>query len=359
MDQVKLTVECFGRDSLNLESTRDEMFKFYKSKLDQYRQALVEWLENDMPGYKPVYHGFLAGSLLNKKGYLPIKMGPFLLECHNLDKQNPNENMLDFFAKKYLGILPEWNKNDRLIRDNSWTRDTNKYMIKLRASKNLEYYDDNLVRNFVTIYESTGKIAVDILFQALGFISHIRCGYPSPMTFELLDYMGNNFYRKINDFVYPYLTDSAEYNIYDYIYALSNRVVLVGIPVDYSMADSISYCPLDFFTHDLTHNQIMYEHILSNIDDYKNIYNEIMEEADPDRRDLKAFSVWYLIHEIGKVTTDIDEILESPNVIIDLLRDMIPKSYKKYVEEDAIYIILNLMINLIMELPTVVRIVSK
>lgn len=99
------------------------------------------------------------------------------------------------------------------------------------------------------------------------------------------------------DLYYPLVNYTGAFSIAEYVYAISEGVLLYGIPDSYSVADGSNMCPYDFYKHDNNHTLDISVYVIPGMDRIQNVYREISSISDKKDRNFIMYIYWFSIHE--------------------------------------------------------------
>jgi hypothetical protein len=148
------------------------------------------------------------------------------------------------------------------------------------------------------------------IYSIFAFISSIACGEPNLSSVEL--------FKNVRDkYLFPLPTRMGWFSYNSYLYALSNDLYIVGVPINFSLFDGKSDCSGQFLTHDLAHINIMKDDLSS-----LPVYYGFAMKGDFDIDDKKAmiFTLFIVLHEFDKLPHSFKGITNS-NQSIALQQD--------------------------------------
>lgn len=350
-------------DSGLSKDLKDRMYQYYIKKMLDYRDRFLEWLQEPSlneyavsfdPEYivqqtvmevlrrlisegrysQSIYNYLIQYSRIKRLRARQIQDYPdydkcvnefdvllnhFLQEMNKLkmlkgdnNKLNGNSRMTNRINTLIDGLnlepnYPDLNMNDiqltqeeEIVKQNSWDINTRLYMIKDSAKVYTDTFATNL-EQFQHRYANTGEIDVKLVISSIAYILEVRCGKVIP-TNENIIYLNQETIedlRRYDQFVFPLLIESGQFTLWEYIYALSNQVVLVGMPPVDAEADGLLYCPYGFYHHDVAHNALMLPSIYNKLTSLHDVYDELVTLRPNPERELILNYYWYMLHEIG------------------------------------------------------------
>lgn len=190
--------------------------------------------------------------------------------------------------------------------DNGWNFYSKKLLLKQKRKEYKEYVNKHF-EQFKKDYKR-GVLNTNLVFKIGSYIASIQCGISDPE---------NNLYNEqymtilspvLWNSMYPLFNDTGIFAINTYLYGFFNRIFLIGIPSQITLADSSYMCPGDLLDHDIGHmHNFENNNTLQAIDKNVNIYYEIINRnyypSDERKRitqknkEVMLLMLWWVIHE--------------------------------------------------------------
>ena len=284
-----------------VRGNKSEITEYYMEKVTEMRDNLKEWLEN-----------------------ITIESLTLLERFFMKDFATP-DYIMDIIRKINEDLDPELRYTDdelQKIHDDIeyYSRDPEAYLDQIMYDidyKHLYYNDirtnimsikrryellkgkrfdiihtiDNMISDYIILSKTTSDGQdISMVMNIFDYIGNIRCG----------DYYIDRPIKEVN--LYPYLENDGEFLIDEYMYALVNNIILIGVPTSLiTRADYIDRCPGRFIDHDINHTKTMmkYTDVLDHIDEIRNVYDLILtnKKFTDLQREIAIIGLWILVHE--------------------------------------------------------------
>jgi len=195
-----------------------------------------------------------------------------------------------------------------LIReiDSGWNYYSKKLILKQKHKEYKEYVDNHF-QQFKDDYKN-GFLNIHLVFKIGAYIAAIQCGFSDAENNLYNHQYMINLPPEMWNSMYPLMNNTGIFAINTYLYGFFNKVFLIGIPSEVTLADSFYLCPNDLLDHDIGHmHNFDNNDTLKTIEKNKDMYYEILNrkyyptndkrKVTTKEKEVMLLMLWWVIHE--------------------------------------------------------------